>query len=103
MTESADQRVLMALLDEFLSEKVLEPFYAYCEDETVGSLYQFPQGDDGYHVYIEKINAMPAEEMPQIFGFHPNADISKNIHQSQTLTGMLLQIGDVEGAKPPAE
>ena len=36
-------------------------------------------GNDGYHVHIEKINSMPQEEMPQIFGFHPNADISKNI------------------------
>jgi hypothetical protein len=45
----------------------------------VGSLYKFPLGDDGYHVHIEKINNMPTEEMPQIFGFHPNADISKNM------------------------
>ena len=79
MTESADQRVLMALLEDFLSEKVLEPDYAYCEDASVGSLYKFPLGDDGYHVHIDKINNMPTEEMPQIFGFHPNADISKNM------------------------
>lgn len=54
----------MALLEDFLSEKVLDPLYAYCEDEVVGSLYQFPQGDDGFHVHIEKINNMPSEEMP---------------------------------------
>ena len=39
VTESADQRVLMALLEDFLSLKVLEPGYAYCEDETIGSAY----------------------------------------------------------------
>ena len=64
VTESADQRVLMALLEDFLSDKVLEPDYAYCDDDTVGSLYKFPQGDDGYHVHIEKINNMPTEELP---------------------------------------
>ena len=48
VTESADQRVLMALLEDFLSEKVLEPSYAYCEDEKVGSTYLFPQGDVDY-------------------------------------------------------
>ena len=36
VTESADQRVLMALLEDFLSEKVLDPDYAYCEDEVIG-------------------------------------------------------------------
>ena len=88
----------MALLEDFLSEKVLEPGYAYCDDENVGSLYTFPQGDDGYHVHIDKINSMPTDELPQIFGFHPNADISKNQAQAKNLCGLLLQIGDVEGA-----
>jgi len=90
VTESADQRVLMALLEDFLSEKVLKPDYAYCEDELVGLSYKFPLGDDGYHVHLEKIMGMPNEEMPQIFGFHPNADISKNISQAKNLTEMLL-------------
>ena len=89
----------MALLEDFLSDKVLEPDYAYCDDDAVGSLYKFPQGDDGYHVHIDKINNMPNEELPQIFGFHPNADISKNISQARNLTEILLQIGDVDGAK----
>ena len=48
VTESADQRVLMALLEDFLSEKVLEPDYAYYEDEKVGTLYKFPLGSEGY-------------------------------------------------------
>ena len=54
----------MALLEDFLSEKVLEPDYAYCDDENIGSLYTFPQGDDGYHVHIDKIKSMPTEELP---------------------------------------
>jgi len=32
----------MALLEDFLSEKVLEPDYCYCEDEVIGKLYRFP-------------------------------------------------------------
>ena len=80
----------MALLEDFLSEKVLEPDYAYCEDSVIGSQYKFPQGDDGYHVHIDKINSMPNEELPQIFGFHPNADISKNMFQARNMTELLL-------------
>jgi hypothetical protein len=37
-----------------------------------------PSGDNPFHTYIEKINSMPTSEIPQLFGFHPNADISKN-------------------------
>ena len=33
---------------------------------------------------------MPIEEMPEIFGFHPNADISKNQAQARNLTELLL-------------
>ncbi len=54
----------MALLEDFLSQKVLEPDYAYCQDDTVGDSYRFPQGDDGYHVHIDMINMMPTEELP---------------------------------------
>ena len=68
----------MALLEDFLSEKVLGPEYTYCEDDKVGSLYKFPFGNDAYQTHIDMINSMPTEELPQIFGFHPNADISKN-------------------------
>lgn len=46
---------------------------------------------------------MPTEEMPQIFGFHPNADISKNQTQARKLTELLLQIGDIDGSKNEGE
>lgn len=46
---------------------------------------------------------MPTEEMPQIFGFHPNADISKNQTQARKLTELLLQIGDIDGTKNESE
>lgn len=80
----------MALLEDFLALKVLDPGYAYCEDETVGNNYLFPQGEDGYLDHIDRINSMPTEELPQIFGFHQNADISKNLNQAKNLTENLL-------------
>jgi len=87
----------MALLENFLTAKVLEPNYAYCDDENVGKMYMFPSGDEDYQNHIERISAMPTEEIPQIFGFHPNADISKNLQQAKTLTEMLMGIGEVDG------
>lgn len=54
----------MALLEDFLAEKVLGPEYAYCEDDKVGSLYMFPLGHDDYQSHIDKIHGMPTEEHP---------------------------------------
>lgn len=54
----------MALLEDFLSEKVLESNYTYCEDENISSHFIFPQGSDSFQVHIDKINNMPIEEMP---------------------------------------
>jgi hypothetical protein len=41
--------------------------------------YIFPSGDNPHSSYIKKIKKMPTEEPAFLFGFHPNAEISKNI------------------------
>ena len=46
---------------------------------------------------------MPNDEIPQIFGLHPNADITKNISETKQLLDKLLKIGQVEGAEPKEE
>lgn len=43
---------------------------------------------------------MPTTELPQLFGFHQNADITKNLGQAKELLEVLLSIGQVEGADP---
>ena len=51
------------------------------DDQSITSVpnpYTFPSGDNHYQVYMDKISEMPSEESPQLFGFHSNADISKN-------------------------
>jgi len=40
---------------------------------------------------------MPLEEPPEIFGFHKNADITKNLQESNEILSCLLKIGDVQG------
>ena len=40
---------------------------------------------------------MPQEEPPHLFGFHPNADITRNINQATTLLNLMLVLGEIEG------
>ena len=35
----------------------------------------------------------------KLFGFHPNADITKNLRLSETLLSLLRDVGDIEGVK----
>ena len=99
VTEDNDRKVLVSLLEDFMHPKVLEVGYAYGEDKE--TQYLFPSGENGYHTYIETIENMPDIELPQIFGFHPNADITKNIKQANDLTKELLHMGEIEGCEPP--
>ena len=83
-----------------MGEKVLD--HRYCSVNNIGvdcTAYAFPSGNNPYHTYINKINAMPQDEIPQIFGFHPNADITKNLRLSEILLSLLRDVGDVEGVK----
>lgn len=101
VTEDNDRKVLNALLEDFMHPKVLEVGYAYGDDKE--SQYLFPSGENGYHTYIDNIENMPDVELPQIFGFHPNADITKNIKQANDLVHELLKMGEVEGCQPVEE
>lgn len=46
---------------------------------------------------------MPTAEIPQLFGFHPNADITKNLGNAKIMLDSLLNIGEVEGTAPEKE
>ena len=95
VTEDNDQKVLKALLEDFMHPKVLQDGYAYGDDKE--TQYLFPSGEQGYQSYIETIEAMPDTELPQIFGFHPNADITKDRNLASELVNQLLKMGEVEG------
>jgi len=86
------------LLEDFLDPKVLEHGYTHLKQDKTQT-YTLPMGDNPFHSYIEKINSMPNSELPQLFGFHPNADITKNLNQAKTLLDLLQTIGEVEGTK----
>ena len=95
VTEGNDAKVLKALLEDFMHPKVLEDGYAYGDGKE--TQYLFPSGENGYQTYIDTIESMPDTEPPQIFGFHPNADITKDRNRAGELVNQLLKMGEVEG------
>lgn len=61
MTSLQDNRVITALLEDLLDEKVLEHGYTVLQ---YGQSYMIPSGDNPFHTYIDKINSMPTSEIP---------------------------------------
>lgn len=96
ITDEFDKRVLHALLQDFIGEHVLQFGYQPVRKgtETAADIYRpdrsqefyvLPQGNNDFGTYLDKIQAMPQEEPPHLFGFHPNADISKNIRSASVI------------------
>ena len=44
--------------------------------------YELPHGNIHYNKYLEYISKLPLEEPPSLFGFHPNANITKELKET---------------------
>ena len=95
VTDERDRRVLNALLEEFYQPDLFQ------ERFQPGGLadYEFPNGNIHYNKYLDHIQRMPLEEPPSLFGFHPNANITKEIKETFDLCYDLLKMGEIDGVK----
>ena len=95
MTDDRDRKVLMALMNDFYCEDLLKPnFKAFGLDD-----YEIPEGNLHYLRYVDSIQKMPLDEPPSLFGFHPNASITKQLNATDMLCQNLLRMGEIEGVK----
>ncbi|KAI8843136.1 dynein heavy chain and region D6 of dynein motor-domain-containing protein [Chytridium lagenaria] len=74
VTDDRDRRTLMSLLSIFYTEEVLEDTYAFS-----------PSGS-----YILYIKSLPMTQQPEVFGMHANADIAKDLAETNLLIASVL-------------
>lgn len=48
---------------------------------------------------MDFIAKLPLEEPPALFGFHPNANITKELSETSDLCYDLIKMGEIEGVK----
>ncbi|XP_074478915.1 dynein axonemal heavy chain 2 [Sebastes fasciatus] len=105
VTDDGDRRLLTTYInDYFCDAAVTQPFF------RLSSLpgYFIPR-DGPQSSYKEYISMLPSTEHPEVFGQHPNADITSQIAETRTLFDTLLSLQPrvtsptAEGAGPSRE
>jgi len=91
VTDDKDRRLLNALLKDFASSEILKPDY------KLNGLpeFKFPSGDldyDAFYNFVEK--ELPDEQPAELYGFHENAFMSRNLKDSSELLLSMQKIGN---------
>jgi dynein heavy chain, axonemal len=93
VTDIHDRRTLMVLMDDYYCEAMFEDGYKFSPS---GVYYSPAHGE--YDSYIEYAKSLPSFPEPEIFGFHQNANITKNLNETDsTLTAILLTQASAAG------
>ena len=86
VTEEKDRRLINTLLEDF-----------YCQAQASDFTYQFTSNPvyklpdiTTYDNFIEYIGTLPLNTHPEVFGFHANADITKDINETLLLFESVL-------------
>lgn len=86
VTDDKDRRLLSSLLSIFYSMKTIEDdSYRF----SASGLYYAPPNNE-HKYYLEYIRSLPIDPLPEVFGLHENADISRQQAETQQLFDNIL-------------
>ena len=74
VTDDYDRRVLVTYLDEYMGEFLFDanqPYYF----SRIGYDYEIPKVET-YELFVKSLNDIPLYNSPEVFGLHPNSEIS---------------------------
>ena len=95
VTDGHDRVTVACIHRTFYTPEILEDDYAFSDS----GLYRAPPKGD-YQSYLDYINTLPLIAAPEVYGFHANADISKDMKDTDELLDsfMLAQSGTAPAA-----
>ncbi|KAF6265404.1 dynein heavy chain 6 [Scenedesmus sp. NREL 46B-D3] len=98
VTDAHDRRTLASLLNVFYNESIFEEGYAF--SPAPGCEQYCAPSEGPIESYTAFIRALPAAAPPEVYGLHPNADITKDRQEASLLLDSLLasQGGGASGA-----
>jgi dynein heavy chain, axonemal len=85
VTDDRDRRTLMSVLSTVYSEKLMDDNYKL----SASGIYIAPQKGT-FESYISYIKALPLIQNPEVFGLHENADIAKDLNETNLLISSII-------------
>lgn len=76
VTDDFDKRLLVTFTSVWFNESLLSQSFEFHKG------YRVPYSRN-LHTYIDYINSLPTNDTPEVFGLHPNADISYQINTAK--------------------
>lgn len=75
VTDGQDRRLLMSILSKFINIDVVnDENYKFSES----GIYSSPEVKEDVDGYLEYIKSLPLNPLPEVYGLHENADITKD-------------------------
>ncbi|KAJ7549209.1 hypothetical protein O6H91_07G045600 [Diphasiastrum complanatum] len=87
VTDDHDRRTLNTILASLYCEAIHDDDFSFSESGQFGA-----PPDGSYESYLEFIKKLPAQPRPEVFGFHDNANITKDLNETARLLGSLLLV-----------
>ena len=87
VTDDKDRRTLMSLLTKFYSENIHTPELALAPSKAWQTP---PDSTQTYDDYLSFIDSLPAVALPEAFGLHSNANLSKDQRETTAMFDAVL-------------
>lgn len=75
ITDDFDQLLMETYAEKYFTPACLQTQYQLFKDDKTGFSYTVPDGLE-IEVFRNIIEGLPATDSPEIFGLHPNADLT---------------------------
>jgi dynein heavy chain len=85
VTDDRDRRTLMAILGTVYTPSIMDDDY-----KLSSSGVYFAPSKGNYDSYIKYIKSLPLIQSPEVFGMHENADIAKDLNETNLLISSII-------------
>ncbi|UPR05068.1 heavy chain of dynein [Chloropicon primus] len=93
VTDDKDRRLLSTLLDLIYDEKITGEEF----NLSSSGVYRIPKNNT-LQAYVEYVDALPTIPRPEVFGLHDNADITKDLNDTnQMIATLITTMGEAGG------
>lgn len=85
VTDACDRILIQVLLNDYYTERIFSDDYKFSPS---GIFYAPPHGEA--EKYVQYAQTLPLYPDPEVFGFHENAAITKNLNETEALLESLM-------------